>query len=127
MTDQPQLLPCPFCGSSDVEFRDVYVACLECSAWGPSKNPISSAFVQWNIRAFTNPVDGSQSIRADDYQRLMMEREWLVDALQSVIWTHACAGTLYDAACIAQDAISKHLTSPLPSLLEFMEKQAKTT
>lgn len=57
-----QLLPCPFCGSSDVEAHGFHrkktwvVVCLECHSFGPDNGPNdviteAEAVAMWNTRA----------------------------------------------------------------------------
>jgi Lar family restriction alleviation protein len=57
-----QLLPCPFCGSSEVEAHGFHrkrtwvVVCLECHAFGPDTGPNdviteAEAVTAWNTRA----------------------------------------------------------------------------
>jgi Lar family restriction alleviation protein len=45
-----ELKPCPFCGSTDVEYIDFYVACNRCSAMGPSDESDIDIIKAWNTR-----------------------------------------------------------------------------
>ena len=46
MTDR--LLPCPFCGSSDLELYEDTVRCIDCSALGPEATDPDQATALWN-------------------------------------------------------------------------------
>jgi len=58
MTDEPKLLPCPFCGVTDtiilngpVEDDWCAVSCDKCHARGPINYTDSHAIAAWNTRA----------------------------------------------------------------------------
>ena len=45
-------LPCPFCGSPDVDARTMpYVRCMTCVAFGPDATDDADGLTLWNIRA----------------------------------------------------------------------------
>ena len=50
----PKMLPCPFCGSEDVELAesitDYFVVCFDCEASGPHKYS-EEAIDAWNAAA----------------------------------------------------------------------------
>lgn len=57
-----ELLPCPFCGGSDVGLnsQSIYITCRTCDADGPW-NELSEeeeAIAAWNRRALTEPAGG---------------------------------------------------------------------
>lgn len=46
-------LPCPFCGSSNVELRSgPFATCMHCGAEGPIGDDADSAQEAWNTRTF---------------------------------------------------------------------------
>lgn len=55
MTDLPSILPCPFCGSSDIRLisgfanASRYVKCEACSSRGPTESREHQAISIWNI------------------------------------------------------------------------------
>lgn len=59
MSDAPELLPCPFCGSSKIRPRDdlrdgrrsYYYLCVDCMATSPTCEKKELAFAAWNTRA----------------------------------------------------------------------------
>lgn len=52
---KPEILPCPFCGSSDVELcvtsNFSWCECQNCEAESCSKETKEEALIQWNTRA----------------------------------------------------------------------------
>ena len=53
----PDLLPCPFCGSSNVGVTEMlwnsrlkHVACGGCDASGPPRTKKAAAIAEWNLR-----------------------------------------------------------------------------
>lgn len=54
---EPELKPCPFCGSSDVHvIENLDVQCKECDAYGPEKPSREKAVNAWNTRPAAPPV-----------------------------------------------------------------------
>jgi Lar family restriction alleviation protein len=53
----PDLLPCPFCGSTNVgeplRRRPLQVACIDCGAEGPEAHTVDEARTMWNTHATT--------------------------------------------------------------------------
>jgi len=56
------LLPCPFCGADDPDYRGRhdchYIQCEGCGASGPDCDNEEDAEREWNMRANTTPTDG---------------------------------------------------------------------
>jgi Lar family restriction alleviation protein len=67
MSDNKELLPCPFCGCNDMKtnvstFGFEYIECRECGADGPLEDHSTSAEDYWNRRA-AQPVVLSDDLR----------------------------------------------------------------
>ncbi len=52
MSETPELLPCPFCGSKDLDYSDIdYVECVCCGTFGPDSSKEEKSIDLWNRRA----------------------------------------------------------------------------
>jgi Lar family restriction alleviation protein len=45
-----ELLNCPFCGSTNRQFDESYVACLDCGTIGPTAYTSQDSIKAWNTR-----------------------------------------------------------------------------
>lgn len=68
--ERPELRPCPFCGSVDVENFGAYVRCLDCKADGPyawwADDPSKEAAESWNRRESDRRVNIAELRRIAD-------------------------------------------------------------
>ncbi len=87
-----EILPCPFCGSNDVEVKDgeSYVTCNQCETYGPYAGRVgdhkAADFVElWN--AALRPIDPAVAF-ADMIPKFEMfpykiVRDWAIDAFRA--------------------------------------------
>ena len=74
----PEMLPCPFCGSSDVRLRHhqaaqmSWVSCVSCGLEAPSETGVTDdeAAAYWNRRAALSSVEAEAVAVADSMLRL---------------------------------------------------------
>ena len=108
-----QLLPCPFCGASDLEPRVgamvAYVACNDCGADGPMNGPEAplvgreEAVAAWNRRA----------VASDLLAALALAQEVLVGIATNVPNTHPVWAQMADAlARVRGEALPPHVPRP---------------
>lgn len=50
-SDEPDLLPCPFCGSQHTSVVNETTQCVDCSTSGPHAESREEAIAAWNKRA----------------------------------------------------------------------------
>jgi hypothetical protein len=63
-------LPCPFCGSDEIEVEPSGVLCHGCSAWMPSRTSVipqesHGALEMWNTRKGVGTDDGAKEAKED--------------------------------------------------------------
>lgn len=68
-----ELLPCPWCRSTNLHIEDCYIGCLSCGAIGPHGDTREKAIKAWNTRATPMPKIESSATKWDygvDYQKI---------------------------------------------------------
>ncbi len=79
------LLPCPFCGGSDLHSNGAWIAC-GCSAFGPTGGCKEEAVAAWNTRAGANPI--TDALREKWPDHVGTDAELLRDLLIRVSGRH---------------------------------------
>jgi Lar family restriction alleviation protein len=74
----PELLPCPFCGSTNLTTEDArdFMACLDCHAEGPARmgQGSTAAIEAWNRRPAATPAaTDERELTDDDIERVLAQ------------------------------------------------------